>query len=333
MSKRIWAIGLALALALLGAAAAAEVIDIDVAGLRLTIEDRLIEKGFDYRGGYYDQEGSVYVTLMCVDPDVTSHCLDELNAALQSGDQERSNAAIAQYMAHLNDIVTIFMRRQSSGTANLPFDPAAAQDLGEHNGYRYWAVFDGMEIGDKAQVQSEAEIAAWQDFASALADLTAVVEFIPVQESMSLDAGTKFPSFATQDLAGNAVTGDIFAQKDITVVNFWGTFCGPCIGEMPELGEWAREMPDNVQIIGILTDVMAGDERGIQKAIKITDKAKADFTNLLMDEALSAYCASVITAVPTTILVNREGMIVGDPIVGARVDSYKAAVEAALDEM
>lgn len=330
MCKRMWAIGLALALALLGTAAAAEVIDIDAAGLRLTIEDRLIEKGFDYRGGYYDQEGSVYVTLMCVDPDVTSHCLDELKAAQQSGDQDRANAAVELYLSHLNDIVTVYMRRQSSGTANLPFDPAAAQDLGEHNGYQYWAVFDGMEIGDKAQVQSEAEIAAWQDFASALADLTAVVEFIPVQESMSLDAGTKFPSFATQDLAGNAVTGDIFAQKDITVVNFWGTFCGPCISEMPELGEWAREMPDNVQIIGIVTDVMAGDERGIQKAIKITEKAQADFTNLLMDEALSAYCASVITAVPTTILINREGVIIGDTIVGANVDGYKAAVEEAL---
>ena len=333
MCKRMWAIGLALALALLGAGAAAEVIDIDAAGLRLTIEDRLIEKGFDYRGGYYDQEGSVYVTLMCIDPEVTSLCLDELKAAQQSGDQDRANAAVELYLSHLNDIVTVYMRRQSSGTANLPFDPAAAQDLGEHNGYQYWAVFDGMEIGDKAQVQSEAEIAAWQDFASALADLTAVVEFIPVQESMSLDAGTKFPSFATQDLAGNAVTGDIFAQKDITVVNFWGTFCGPCISEMPELGEWAREMPDNVQIIGIVTDVMAGDERDIQKAIKITEKAQADFTNLLMDEALSAYCASVIVGVPTTILVNREGVIVGDAIVGAYVDGYKQAVEAALNEM
>ena len=333
MCKRMWAIGLALALALLGAGAAAEVIDIDAAGLRLTIEDRLIEKGFDYRGGYYDQEGSVYVTLMCIDPEVTSLCLDELKAAQQSGDQDRANAAVELYLSHLNDIVTVYMRRQSAGTANLPFDPAAAQDLGEHNGYQYWAVFDGMEIGDKAQVQSEAEIAAWQDFASALADLTAVVEFIPVQESMSLDAGTKFPSFATQDLAGNAVTGDIFAQKDITVVNFWGTFCGPCISEMPELGEWAREMPDNVQIIGIVTDVMAGDERGIQKAIKITEKAQADFTNLLMDEALSAYCASVIVGVPTTILVNREGVIVGDAIVGAYVDGYKQAVEAALNEM
>lgn len=330
MSKRMWAMLLALTLMLLGAVALAEIIDIDAAGLRLTVEDRLIEAGFDYRGGYYDQVGSVYITLMCVDPDVTSHCLDELKAAQQSGDQDRANAAVELYLSHLNDVVTIYMRRQSSGTDNLPFDPAAAQDLGEHNGYQYWAVFEDMEAGDKAQVQSEAEIAAWQDFAATLADLTQVVEFIPVQEPMSLDAGTQFPSFSTQDLAGNAVTEDIFAQKDFTVVNFWGTFCGPCINEMPELGEWAREMPENVQIIGIVTDVMLGDETGADKALKILDKAQADFTNLLMDEALNAYCASVIVGVPTTILVNREGVIVGDQIVGAYVDGYKQAVETAL---
>ncbi|MGN0997607.1 MAG: TlpA family protein disulfide reductase [Candidatus Ventricola sp.] len=330
MRKRMWAIGLALVLTLLGAVASAEVIDIDEAGLRLTVENRLIEAGFDYRGGYYDQDNSVYITLMCVDPDVMSRCLNELKAAQQSGDQDRSNAAIELYLAHLNDIVTIFMRRQSSGTAGLPFDPAAAQDLGEHNGYHYWAVFEDMAVGDKAQAQSEAEIAAWQDCAAMLSDLTTVIGFIPVRERASLDAGTQLPAFSTQDLAGNAVTEAIFAQKDITVVNFWGTFCGPCINEMPELGEWARAMPDNVQIIGILTDVMLGDEKGAGKAVRIMDKAQADFTNLVMDDALNEYCASVIVGVPTTILVNREGVIVGDAIVGANVGKYKAAVEAAL---
>ena len=48
-----------------------------------------------------------------------------------------------------------------------------------------------------------------------------------------------FPSFRAVDLQGNEVTKEIFAQKKITVVNIWGTFCPPCIGEMPELGDWA----------------------------------------------------------------------------------------------
>lgn len=65
-----------------------------------------------------------------------------------------------------------------------------------------------------------------------------------------------FPSavnvFSTTDLEGNTVTNDIFSQADLTVVNFWGTFCNPCINEMPELAKWNEEMPDNVQMLSLI---------------------------------------------------------------------------------
>ena len=64
-----------------------------------------------------------------------------------------------------------------------------------------------------------------------------------------------FPAFTATDLDGNTVTESIFTEKDLTVLNIWGTFCGPCIGEMPELGKWAKEMPDNVQIVGLIIDI------------------------------------------------------------------------------
>ena len=64
-----------------------------------------------------------------------------------------------------------------------------------------------------------------------------------------------FPAFTATDLDGNTATESIFTEKDLTVLNIWGTFCGPCIGEMPELGEWAKEMPDNVQIVGLIIDI------------------------------------------------------------------------------
>lgn len=43
-------------------------------------------------------------------------------------------------------------------------------------------------------------------------------------------------SFETTDLDGNVVrSADVFKGHRLTMVNVWGTFCGPCIGEMPEL--------------------------------------------------------------------------------------------------
>lgn len=85
-----------------------------------------------------------------------------------------------------------------------------------------------------------------------------------------------FPSavnvFSTTDLEGNTVTNDIFSQADLTVVNFWGTFCNPCINEMPELAKWNEEMPDNVQMLGTIVDVETVDSDEYALAQQIVEK-------------------------------------------------------------
>ena len=68
----------------------------------------------------------------------------------------------------------------------------------------------------------------------------------------------KFPEFKTTDTNGNEVTEKIFSDKDITMVNVWGTFCGPCINEMPELQKIYESLPKNANLIGIAADVPEG---------------------------------------------------------------------------
>ena len=50
----------------------------------------------------------------------------------------------------------------------------------------------------------------------------------PVTKAAAQQGQKVFPSFMARDLQGNEVTNEIFAQKKITVVNIWGTFCPPC---------------------------------------------------------------------------------------------------------
>lgn len=140
-------------------------------------------------------------------------------------------------------------------------------------------------------------------------------------------ADAAFPAFTASDLDGNTVTESIFSEKDLTVLNIWGTFCGPCIGEMPELGEWAKEMPDNVQILGLIIDIN-GDEdtEHHDLAVEITQQAGADFPNLIANADFAPILKDVI-GVPTTLFINGEGKLVGDPIIGADVDGYKKFVE------
>lgn len=137
-------------------------------------------------------------------------------------------------------------------------------------------------------------------------------------------------TFNTVTLDGDTVTEKIFAAKKITVVNIWGTFCPPCIEEMPELGEMARNLPDNAQIIGFVIDA---SERftEIQQAQEILREANADFVNIIPDENLTKFMANV-EAVPTTIFVNSKGEVVGKAILGANVDAYKDELEKLLRE-
>ena len=80
-------------------------------------------------------------------------------------------------------------------------------------------------------------------------------------DSTSADSGEGL-TFSTVDLDGNEVTDDIFRNKKLTVINIWGTFCGPCVNELPELESWSEEMPDDVQIIGLVGDVNGVDDSG-----------------------------------------------------------------------
>ena len=147
------------------------------------------------------------------------------------------------------------------------------------------------------------------------------------EEAKASDA---VPEFSAADLEGNTVTNDIFSKADLTVVNFWATYCSPCINEMPELSEWSEAMPDNVQIIGVVTDVPSEDSDQYALAQQSVEKIGVNFVNLVAAEGFSPVIREIV-GVPTTFFVDRDGNFVGSPVVGADVAGYKSFVEGYLD--
>ena len=136
------------------------------------------------------------------------------------------------------------------------------------------------------------------------------------------------PNFSAKTIKGETVTNEIFAAKKITVMNIWGTFCPPCIAEMPELGKMSRTLPADAQIIGLVCDAQENSPQ-IQKALQITQEAQADFVNIVPDENLLKFMENV-EAVPTTIFINSKGEVVGKTIIGADVQGYKNELEKLL---
>ena len=130
----------------------------------------------------------------------------------------------------------------------------------------------------------------------------------------------KFPAFEGKDLDGNTVKSDeLFSANAVTVVNFWFTTCNPCVGELSELDALNKELAEKGgALIGVNTFTLDGDETAISEAKDVLAKKGAAYQNVYFDSDSDAgkFTANIF-AYPTTYVVDRNGNIVGDPIVGA----------------
>lgn len=138
----------------------------------------------------------------------------------------------------------------------------------------------------------------------------------PQEEEESTGKNNVFGEFATQTLSGEDADQEVFADAELTMVNIWGTFCGPCIREMPELGELSKEYADKgVQIVGIISDVNAPEDKD---ALEIIDATGADYTHLILSQDLYVNYLNRVQSVPTTVFLDKNGNQVGEVYSGIR---------------
>ena len=137
----------------------------------------------------------------------------------------------------------------------------------------------------------------------------------------------KFPAFEGKDLDGNTVKSDeLFSANAVTVVNFWFTTCGPCVGELAELDALNKELAEKGgTLIGINAFTLDGDETAISEAKDVLMKKGASYRNVYFNSDGEAGRFTMnIFAYPTTYVVDRNGNIVGEPIVGAITEKKQA---------
>lgn len=148
----------------------------------------------------------------------------------------------------------------------------------------------------------------------------------------------KFPSFSGKDLNGNSVTsGSLFSGNSVTVVNFWFTTCGPCVGELGELDALNKKLAQKGgAVVGINAFTLDGDEAAIADAKAVLAKKGATYKNIYFDSGSAAgKFTNGIYAFPTTYVIDRNGGIVGEPIVGAitskaQMDELQKLIDTAL---
>lgn len=159
----------------------------------------------------------------------------------------------------------------------------------------------------------------------------------PVQSQSSPKSlvNKSFPSltdFTANTLDGETFTKDNFMGFDVTVVNIWGTYCGPCREEMPQIGAFSKTLPKNVQFITICVD--AQQQRS--DANSILSSAGFDGITLISGTDDLVDLVNKIRYVPTTLFFDSEGICVGEEIIGSQSDVasvYTERINSILNEM
>lgn len=139
--------------------------------------------------------------------------------------------------------------------------------------------------------------------------------------------------FQTMDiLDGNVIKSEEFYKdKPLTLVNVWGTFCGPCKEEMPDLAKLYDEYKDKMNFLGVVVDTNVSMDTNVGEAQKIIKDSGVNYKNIMPNPTTEDTLVN-ITAMPTTFFVNSDGKVLGGFVGKADKDSLKATIDKLLEE-
>ena len=199
--------------------------------------------------------------------------------------------------------------------------------VGKNGDVTYYAITEPDAYDNFADKISPEYAEEYRKLQASLIDVLKNAEYFTPRSGSADLLGTVL-RFETTDLDGNVVKSEeLFAAHAVTMVNIWATWCGPCKAEMPELGELARRIEvegKDAAIVGICNDA---DEE-LDTCREILAERGVEYLNLLpfddMEESL------YLTTLPTTIFVNRDGLILMPPIEGVPEDlsKYEQLIDA-----
>lgn len=159
--------------------------------------------------------------------------------------------------------------------------------------------------------------------AEKIRDIENRIAQLPQDDSASDAASANaFPQFDGYDLDGNKVDSSLFSSNEFTVVNFWFSGCKPCVAELGELDKLNKSVSEQGgEVIGINVETFDGNEQNIETAKQILEAKGASYRNIYFDSASDAGKFSLgIMAFPTTYVIDKNGNIVGEPLLGG-IDS------------
>jgi len=201
--------------------------------------------------------------------------------------------------------------------------------IAEKDGYVFYLYDYSAENEEKLNNIGPEFAEEYRRLEAAISDALSKAEFFapPASKSRAYK-GVKL-AFETTDLDGNPVKSEeIFQQNEITMLNIWATWCGPCVDELDDLGELNGRLKDlNCGVVGLLYD--AEDEGAVEKGKALLAENHADYLNLMPPKGFDDMVE--ITSFPTSLMVDRSGTVVAS-FLAKNLEAYEPMIRNLLAE-
>ena len=178
-----------------------------------------------------------------------------------------------------------------------------------------------------AFLMSACTVSPAQNQPTATPEASAAAEATAAPDGTNTDSSAL--SFSLTTLTGETLDQTIFSNNKLIMVNYWATWCGPCVGEIPDLVKISKEYSDKgFALIGVLT----GDD-DIDGAKQFIADQKITYP-IVVPEAFFLDKADGIYAIPTTMFFDSTGKQIGDPVVGAKShDDWVGLIDLLLSQV
>ena len=323
---------LMLALNMTAAASEEQQNKFDQVGLSIAFPQEIREtKGMimPYPLGAIDSDHHVYVMAFLYE----AMPKEEAEAIVQSEDpSEEDVQAVTDVQGGIGAIISADVDLDTAKEAYdavlsyvFPLDYDGGQETGTADGFTFW-FFPSVTDEDYLSSIEEEYAGELQMLMSAFPEALKAADYYEPVDAIKEMTGQKI-EFTTTDLDGNTVTSEeLFSENEITMINCWGVWCPNCVTEMAELAEiHTRIQEKGCGVVGLEWEKEDGEEI-YQEAREKMEEWGTNYPNVLMPDDL----LESLSGFPTTIFVDREGVVLCTPIAGAAVSKYESTLDSLL---
>ncbi len=313
-------------------AMAEETISIDFEGVGVTLE---VPQAFEETKGVLDagngNELGYNTGWYYMEMDYIAMSMDEYIDLMNKDewteeDQDNYRASMGNLFMMFSVAPTTSLEKMADylETMGMTLNMDDVTEIGEADGYTFYLFQD---LDD--------DISAFRpEFAEEFTALRAMIPEIAAGATLYAPAKPyadvigKTLSFTTTDVEGNPVTSEeLFGQHEITMLNLWTSQCHFCIEELPDLEEINGRLVDkDCAIVGMLLD--GDDPEALELGKEVLAENGVTYTVLVPPENVDELFD--VQAFPTSFFVNRDGVVVGEPVEGKMVDVYEPAIDSLL---